>query len=136
MSLSPNIIPRYDTPFLFYTTMIALTMKDTLPPPAGEERTDEQTADPAGREEVFNYRGLADYLKIPEGTLRHWVIEGRIPFSKLGFHVRFSKSVIDKWFKEHQRDYRYAGKKTGGKKREGGGGPEGRSLFEDGEETR
>jgi hypothetical protein len=62
------------------------------------------------------------------------VIEGRIPFSKLGFHVRFSKSVIDKWFKEHQRDYRYAGKEAGGKKREGGNS-EGRTLFEE-EETR
>jgi excisionase family DNA binding protein len=114
--------------------MIALTMKDTLPPPAGEERTDGQTAAPASREEVFNYHGLAAYLKIPEGTLRHWVIEGRIPFSKLGFHVRFSKSVIDKWFKEHQRDCRYAGKRTGGKKQKGGNS-EGRTLFEE-EETR
>jgi excisionase family DNA binding protein len=108
-------------------------MKDTLPPPAGEERTGGQTADPASREEVFNYHGLAAYLKIPEGTLRHWVIEGRIPFSKLGFHVRFSKSVIDQWFKEHQRDYRYAGKRTGGKKQHIGGGPEELLLFEDGE---
>jgi excisionase family DNA binding protein len=88
---------------------------------------------PAKGEEVFDYPGLAAYLKIPEGTLRHWVIEGRIPFSKLGFHVRFSKSVIDQWFKEHQRDYRYAGKRAGGKKRQGGGGPEGLPLFEDGE---
>jgi excisionase family DNA binding protein len=113
-------------------------MKDTLPPPAGEVKTDEQTADSAGREEVFNYRGLAAYLKIPEGTLRHWVIEGRIPFSKLGFHVRFSKSEIDKWFKEHQRDYRYAGKEAGGKKqgKNGeGGGTKGLPLFEDGGTT-
>jgi excisionase family DNA binding protein len=111
--------------------MIALTMKDTALPPAGEERTGEQTANSASGEEVFDYHGLAVYLKIPEGTLRHWVIEGRVPFSKLGVHVRFSKNVIDRWFKEHQRDCRNVGKKTGGKKRQGGG-PEGLPLFEDG----
>jgi excisionase family DNA binding protein len=131
--LPSNIIPRYDTPFLFYTPMIALTMKDTLLPPAGEERTDAQTTNAANREEVFDYHGLAAYLKIPEGTLRHWVIEGRIPFSKLGVHVRFSKKVIDQWFKEHHRDCWCAGRRTGGKKRHGGGGPEGLPLFEDGE---
>jgi excisionase family DNA binding protein len=79
---------------------------------------------PARGEEVFDNHGLAAYLKIPEGTLRHWVIEGRIPFSKLGVHVRFSRSVIEKWFKDHQRDCRTAGKRTGGKKRQGDG-PEG-----------
>jgi excisionase family DNA binding protein len=113
--------------------MIALTMKDTALPPAGEERTSEQTENPISREEVFNYHGLAAYLKIPEGTLRHWVIEGRVPFSKLGAHVRFSKSVIDRWFKEHQRDCRDGGKKAGGTKRQGSGGPEGLPLFEGGE---
>jgi excisionase family DNA binding protein len=113
--------------------MIALTMKDTALPPAVEERTGGQTAAPARGEEVFDYHGLAAYLKIPEGTLRHWVIEGRVPFSKLGVHVRFSKSVIDKWFKEHHRDCRNGEKKAGGEKRQGGGGPEGLPLFEDGE---
>jgi excisionase family DNA binding protein len=74
---------------------------------------------------------LAAYLKIPEGTLRHWVAEGRIPFSKLGFHVRFSKSVIDQWFRDHQRDGLRGAGRGGGKKRRDGG-PEERSLFEDG----
>jgi excisionase family DNA binding protein len=116
---------------------MALTMKDTELSPAGEEGTVERTAAPANREEVFDYHGLAAYLKIPEGTLRHWVIEGRVPFSKLGVHVRFSKSVIDRWFKEHHRDCRNAGKKTGGKKRgreQEGGGSEGLPLFEEGQD--
>jgi excisionase family DNA binding protein len=111
-------------------------MNDTALPPAGEERTGEQAADSASREEVFDYHGLAAYLKIPEGTLRHWVIEGRVPFSKLGVHVRFSKRAIDRWFREHHRDCRNAGKRTGGKKRgtgQEGGNSEGRTLFEDGE---
>jgi excisionase family DNA binding protein len=110
-------------------------MNDTAMPPAGEEGTGEQKANTANREEVFDYHGLAAYLKIPEGTLRHWVIEGRVPFSKLGVHVRFSKRVIDQWFKEHHRDCRKAEKKTGGKKRQEGGGSEGLPLFEDGETT-
>jgi excisionase family DNA binding protein len=97
-------------------------MKDSALSPAGEGKTGEQTTNPARGEEVFDYHGLAAYLKIPEGTLRHWVIEGRIPFSKLGVHVRFSRSVIDRWFKEHQRDCRIAGKKRGAGQE---GGPEG-----------
>jgi excisionase family DNA binding protein len=107
-------------------------MNDTALPPAVEERTGGQTAAPAGGEEVFDYRSLAAYLKIPEGTLRHWVIEGRVPFSKLGMHVRFSKSVIDQWFREHQRGCRNVERRTGGKKRQGGG-PERLPLFEAGE---
>jgi excisionase family DNA binding protein len=118
--------------------MIALTMKDTALPPAGEEGTGEQKANPANREEVFDYHGLAAYLKIPEGTLRHWVIEGRVPFSKLGVHVRFSKNIIDRWFREHHRDCRSVGKRAGGKKHkreQEGGGPEGLPLFEEEETT-
>jgi excisionase family DNA binding protein len=86
-------------------------------------------------EEVFDYHGLAAYLKIPEGTLRHWVIEGRIPFAKLGFHVRFSKKAIDKWFEENRRDRKGtggAGEKPGSA---GGGDTEGLPLFEGGETT-
>jgi excisionase family DNA binding protein len=47
--------------------------------------------------EIFDYHDLSLYLKIPEGTLRHWKIEGRIPYSMFGSHVRFPKCVIDEW---------------------------------------
>jgi excisionase family DNA binding protein len=107
-------------------------MKAIVLPPAGEEGTGGQRAGAASGEAVFDYHGLAAYLKIPEGTLRHWVMEGRVPFSKLGAHVRFSKSAIDLWIKEHQRDCRAEGKKIEGKKAgaERGSGPEGLLPFE------
>jgi excisionase family DNA binding protein len=107
--------------------MIGLAMRNIALPPTGAEKKDGEAAGPGRGEEVFDYRGLAAYLKIPEGTLRHWVAEGRIPYTKLGMHVRFSRNVIDTWFKEHHRDCRAAGKKAGGK------APEGRTLFEDGQ---
>jgi excisionase family DNA binding protein len=104
---------------MFSVPIIELTMKDAVL---------------RSGEEVFDYHGLAAYLKIPEGTLRHWVMEGRIPFTKLGFHVRFSKKAIDTWFEENRRDRKGKGN-TGGKPGAGNEGAEGLSLFEGGETT-
>jgi len=53
------------------------------------------TEPPAG--EVMNYRGLAAYLKVAQGTLRHWVMKGKIPHIKMGSGVRFAKKHIDVW---------------------------------------
>jgi excisionase family DNA binding protein len=61
----------------------------------GEERQ--------GADEVMNYKELAAYLKTSEGTLRHDVMDRRIPFIKIGARVRFSKKEIDKWLEERSR---------------------------------
>jgi excisionase family DNA binding protein len=53
--------------------------------------------------EVLDYHGLSAYLKIPEGSLRHRVLRNGIPYYKIGRNVRFSKSQVDQWLKEHQR---------------------------------
>ena len=53
--------------------------------------------------EVMDYKGLSAYLKLSQGTLRHWVMLGKIPFFKIGSSVRFSKIHIDKWLEEHHR---------------------------------
>ena len=53
--------------------------------------------------EVMNYRGLSMYLKMAEGTLRHKVMRGEIPFFKIGGSVRFSKRHIDVWLEKHHR---------------------------------
>jgi excisionase family DNA binding protein len=68
----------------------------------------------AGADEVMDYKALASYLKLAEGTLRHYVMEGRLPFVKIGSHVRFLKPEIEKWLMERNR--RPAGK---GKVRDG-----------------
>jgi len=55
------------------------------------------------KDEVMNYQGLSEYLKIPQGTLRHKVMRGGIPYLKIGRSVRFSKNQIDLWLEERQR---------------------------------
>jgi excisionase family DNA binding protein len=72
-------------------------------------------------DEVMDYRALAGYLKLAEGTLRHYVMERRIPFVKVGVRVLFLKGEIDRWLLERNR--RPGGKgaeKSGSLKDEGG----------------
>ena len=54
-------------------------------------------------DEIMNYRGLSLYLKMAQGTLRHLVMWGEIPFFKIGRNVRFAKKDIDVWLKQHKR---------------------------------
>jgi excisionase family DNA binding protein len=61
-------------------------------------------------DEVMGYRELAAYLKLAEGTLRHYVMDKSIPFVKVGSHVRFLKGEIEKWLLERNR--RPAGKRA------------------------
>jgi excisionase family DNA binding protein len=70
-------------------------------------------------DEVMDYRALAVYLKLAEGTLRHYVMDRSIPFVKVGSHVRFLKGEIDKWLLERNR--RPAGKPKGGTDKGEGG---------------
>jgi excisionase family DNA binding protein len=51
----------------------------------------------------MDYRALAGYLKLAEGTLRHYVMEGRLPFVKVGVRVLFLKGEIDRWLLERNR---------------------------------
>jgi excisionase family DNA binding protein len=55
-------------------------------------------------DEVMDYRGLSVYMKVAQGTLRHYVMNNQIPFYKVGTNVRFSKSKIDAWLAEHHRE--------------------------------
>jgi excisionase family DNA binding protein len=61
-------------------------------------------------DEVMDYRALAAYIKLAEGTLRRYVMKGAIPFVKIGAHVRFLKPEIEKWLLELNR--RPAGKRA------------------------
>jgi excisionase family DNA binding protein len=55
-------------------------------------------------DEIMSYKGLAVYLKMSQNTLRHKVMQGTIPFFKIGTAVRFSKQKIDVWLNEHHRE--------------------------------
>ena len=57
-------------------------------------------------DEVMNYRGLSAYLKFAQGTLRHWVMQGKIPHIKIGRSVRFDKKQIDAWLEENKEKQR------------------------------
>jgi excisionase family DNA binding protein len=54
-------------------------------------------------DEVMDYKRLAAYLKMAEGTLRHYVMREEIPFAKIGSRVRFLKEEIDRWLLERNR---------------------------------
>jgi excisionase family DNA binding protein len=73
----------------------------------------------AKADEVMDYRALAAYMKLAEGTLRHYVMDRTIPFVKVGSHVRFLKGEIDKWLLERNR--RPEGKPKGGADKDEGG---------------
>jgi len=60
----------------------------------------EPAASVSAADEVMNYKGLAVYLKLSPGTLRHKVMRNEIPFIKIDGAVRFSKKVIDAWLEE------------------------------------
>ena len=53
--------------------------------------------------EIMNYKELSVYLKLSPNTLRHKVMQGKIPFYKIDGAVRFSKKDIDVWLEEHYR---------------------------------
>ena len=65
-------------------------------------------------DEVMDYRGLSMYLKLSQGTLRHWVMHGKIPFYKIGSSVRFARKHIDVWLEEHHRGLRRTDAGDGG----------------------
>jgi hypothetical protein len=52
-------------------------------------------------DEVMDYRALPAYIKLAEGTLRHFV--------KIGAHVRFLKPEIEKWLLELSANHQVPG---------------------------
>ena len=53
--------------------------------------------------EVMSYKGLSAYLKLSQNTLRHKVMNGKIPCIKVDGTVRFLKRKIDAWLEENQK---------------------------------
>jgi len=46
---------------------------------------------------LLNVGEVAAMLKISIATVRRWVLQGYIPYMKIGKAIRFSNSVIDNW---------------------------------------
>jgi excisionase family DNA binding protein len=53
---------------------------------------------------VLTVDELATYLKVSQSTLYKLLAEGKVPGQKVGRHWRFSRSAIDAWLEEPQRN--------------------------------
>jgi excisionase family DNA binding protein len=51
----------------------------------------------AGNEVLIDVGQVAAMLKISTATVRRWVLQGYIPYMKIGKAIRFSNSDIEKW---------------------------------------
>lgn len=61
-------------------------------------------ADRPGIAPLWTLQDVCTYLKMTPGTIRSFVFRRVIPHVKLGRHVRFRKSDIERWYEEHQRN--------------------------------
>jgi excisionase family DNA binding protein len=84
--------------------------------PAPEVSALKETLEP--EEGVFDYKSLSAYLNVAQVTLRHWVMKGAIPFTKMGRRVGFDKREIELWLEQNTR---YS-LKTARKPKHSGGG--------------
>jgi excisionase family DNA binding protein len=48
-------------------------------------------------ETYFNTKELAEYLRIPEQTIRKWVLKNEIAYIRIHGTIRFRLSEIEKW---------------------------------------
>ena len=51
--------------------------------------------------ELLTAAEAADYLRISEWTLRHWVSDKKIRFLKIGRAVRFKKTHVDRFLQDN-----------------------------------
>ncbi len=48
-------------------------------------------------EAVFDIDGLAEYLKVEPKTVQYLSDTKRLPYFKVGRHIRFRRSAVIKW---------------------------------------
>jgi excisionase family DNA binding protein len=51
-------------------------------------------------EKLYDYKQLAELTGFPVGTLRTWVMQGRLKSIKFGSRVKFTESYIDEVLKK------------------------------------
>ena len=54
------------------------------------------------KDEFLTTEELATLLKIPKLTVYKWVSQRKIPYVKVGKHLRFKRSEIEEWLKERR----------------------------------
>jgi excisionase family DNA binding protein len=64
-------------------------------------------------EEIFDQKGLAGFLKVEVKTVEYLANLKRLPYFKVGRHIRFRRSAIEEWAKaseiypaEFEKDFR------------------------------
>lgn len=55
-------------------------------------------------EKLITCKELAEYLGLAHQTIRIWVSQGKIPYTKLGSAVRFSPDQIDMILEKGRRE--------------------------------
>jgi len=50
-------------------------------------------------ENLWSINRLAEYLDVPPATIRDWCYKRKVPFRKVGRHIRFVPSDIEEWLK-------------------------------------
>ena len=63
----------------------------------------------AANSELLTAGEAAEYLRISEWTLRHWVSDKKIRFIKIGRAVRFKKAHLDPFLQDnvHGKEVKY-----------------------------
>jgi excisionase family DNA binding protein len=63
---------------------------------------------------VMTIAEVAEYLRIPRGSIYKLAQQGRIPCQKVGKHWRFRREAVDAWLDNgHERDARPSGRLGG-----------------------
>ena len=50
--------------------------------------------------QLWSVNRLAEYLDVPPATIRDWRHKRKIPYCKVGRHIRFVPSDIEEWLKQ------------------------------------
>lgn len=59
----------------------------------------QQQSDPL-LENLWSTKRLSEFLDVPAMTIKDWCYKRQIPFVKVGRHVRFRPSDVQKWLEE------------------------------------
>jgi len=50
---------------------------------------------------LLSVNDVAEYLDVPKSTIRYWCFTKRLSHYKIGRHLKFEKSVIDKFLESN-----------------------------------
>ena len=59
--------------------------------------------DPLIDNQLWSIDRLAQYIDVSISTIRDWVYKRKIPFVKLGRHIRFKPSDISDWIQKRRK---------------------------------